>query len=267
MPDLVFLHSNALPRCNARVDKCFEGYHTLQFMEAGAVAIRYGDQNERVLSGRWFWAAFPGPRIRFGVAPGSSFWNHRYVAFQGPLAQRWAAAGLLLGSVPQPAPEAFCWPKRFDALLAQARRNDQWGRLRAINLLEGLLLELAEARSSAAAAATQKPAGAPPWLDVALERLNSGEAAAAPNYARIAAETGMALSTLRRRFREATGTPLHGYVLEQRLARARTLLGETDLPLKAIAERLGYTTVYFFCRQFRKQVGVPPGAFRRSRQG
>jgi AraC-like DNA-binding protein len=44
------------------------------------------------------------------------------------------------------------------------------------------------------------------------------------------------------------------------------LLTETDLPLKAVAERLGYDSVYFFARQFRQIAGVPPGVFRRSRQ-
>jgi len=43
-------------------------------------------------------------------------------------------------------------------------------------------------------------------------------------------------------------------------------LGETNLPIKEIAERLGYNDVYFFSRQFRKQMGVPPAAYRKSRQ-
>jgi len=51
------------------------------------------------------------------------------------------------------------------------------------------------------------------------------------------------------------------------VAKARQMLGETELPLKTIADRLGYRDVYFFSRQFRKLSGVPPAAYRRSRQG
>ena len=40
-----------------------------------------------------------------------------------------------------------------------------------------------------------------------------------------------------------------------------------DLPLKAISERLGYDSVYFFARQFRQRVGVTPGLYRKSRHG
>ncbi len=65
---------------------------------------------------------------------------------------------------------------------------------------------------------------------------------------------------------EATGTIPHGYLLQCRAALARELLGGTDLPVKAINDRLGYCDVYFFSRQFRQLVGVPPAAYRRTRQ-
>ena len=75
----------------------------------------------------------------------------------------------------------------------------------------------------------------------------------------------MALSTLRRRFREATGDSLHERYLAMRLAAARELLLQTDLPIREIAERLGYQDVYFFTRQFSQRVGTSPGRFRRTR--
>lgn len=256
--ELIFLHSGFTPQCTARLDKHFDGYHTLQFLSDGAVEVGY-DERAYTLAGAWFWPAFPGPRIRFHVAPGHTSWPHRYVAFQGPLVGRWASEGLLL-SAPQPAPGAHDAPEyacRFDELLVQAQRTDRWGKQRAVNLLERLLLELAEERA-------QNTPGEP-WLRAVLDGL-SEEGNFAPNYAELAAQAGMAVTTLRRRFKQATGIALHGYVLQSRLAAARSLLGETDLPVKAIAERLGYNDVYFFCRQFRQQIGVPPAAYRKSRQ-
>ena len=58
----------------------------------------------------------------------------------------------------------------------------------------------------------------------------------------------MSVSTLRRRFKQETGQPLHEHVRHRRLMKARALLDETDLPVKEIAERLGYSDVYFFTR-------------------
>ena len=76
----------------------------------------------------------------------------------------------------------------------------------------------------------------------------------------------MGLSTLRRRFKIATGSTLHQYVMQRRMGRAKELLGQTELPLKAIAAQLGFSDVYFFSSQFRQQVGVAPAAYRKSRQ-
>lgn len=253
--DLVFLHCGHMPTCDRRVDKQFDGYFTLQYMVAGGVELFY-ENDRHLLHGQWFWPAHPGPHIRFHAAPGLQTWHHRYVAFKGPLVSRWIAGGLLLEK-PQAAPQRRNFTARFDELLLQARRADRWGTLRGINLLERLLLELAEAR--------EQPQRREPWLERLLQRFDDGESLNL-SYEHLADKEGMALSTLRRRFRTATGTALHTYVLHCRIGTARRLLGESDLPIKTIAEQLGYNDVYFFTRQFRKFSGVPPAVYRRSRQ-
>ena len=44
------------------------------------------------------------------------------------------------------------------------------------------------------------------------------------------------------------------------------MLGETDWPLKAVAEKLGYNDVVFFAAQFKSIAGVAPGEYLKSRQ-
>ena len=255
-PAITFLATTREPHCDIHIDKHLDGYSTIQYMSAGGVALAYDDQ-AHLLEGAWFWPAYPGPRTRFQAAPGHASWFHRHVGFQGPLLHQWAAAGLWLEG-PQPAPLGREWPEFFDALIVQAKRTDRWGRLRAANLLEQLLLELAEARA-------QPAHGEARWLDQALDAL-AQERHLQPDYDALASELGMGLSTLRRRFKAATGLALHQYALQSRMASARALLGETDLPIKAVAERLGYDNVYFFSRQFRQHLHVTPGAYRKSRQ-
>lgn len=259
-PDLIFLHGQSVPRCTHDIDKRFTDYQTLQYMNGGGVELGI-DAEVHHLRGRWFWSAYPGPRIRFRAdrAGGSETWVHRYVAFRGPLVSRWTAEGLFPIVRPQRPAEGKDCSKRFDELLGLSKRTDRWGHLRAVHVLEGILLELAEARA--------QPAGSQPWVAEAIERLAAGAEGELPNYAEVAASMGMAESTFRRRFRQATGTPPHVYVLQCRVASARQMLGETDLPIKEIARRLGYRDVYFFSRQFRQLAGVPPAVYRRSRQG
>lgn len=259
MVDLDFLHCSYIPRCSVFLDKYFDGYCSLQYMTEGAVELGYDGPSGvlRRLEGKWFWPAYPGPRIVFHPAEGSQSWSHRYVAFRGPRAERWMAEGLfpLAG---QPAPSGHDWTGRFDRLLSSVRGGERWDALRAANDLERLLLDLADARAS-------DDPSVPTWLTNVRRRLEEGISGKL-DYGQLAAEFGMAESTLRRRFREATGTALHTYVLQRRVAMARALLGDTDLPVRAVARELGYRDVYFFSRQFAALVGVPPSTYRRSHQ-
>jgi AraC-like DNA-binding protein len=250
--ELVFLHSAYIPRCTAVVDKRFAGYYAVQLMTRGNVRLKY-DQQGYELRGRWMWSCWPGPRIYFSRADGASDWAHRYVAFTGPLVGRWLEMNLLPFH-PQPLPSTRII-HQFDELLGLVRRLDAWGRLRAVNLLEAILLGLAEKR----------PEKNDPWLAEVRERI-ARQGTLWPDYEVTARQLGIGLSTLRRRYRNAAGVPLHTEMMSRRAAAAQDLLADTSLPIKEIAERLGYRDVYFFSRQFRGISGVSPAAFRRSRQ-
>src|SRR5689334_11788656 len=103
-PGLVFLHFNHSPRCTAVVDKHFVGYYTLQLMSRGALELLY-DQRRYELRGAWFWTAIPGPHVQFRRLPRCAYWVHRYVAFKGPLVDRWMELGLLDIEPQRPASE------------------------------------------------------------------------------------------------------------------------------------------------------------------
>jgi AraC-like DNA-binding protein len=252
--DVTFLHSNCFPRCVAVVDKHYVGYCTLQFMQRGAIEVSYDDR-KRVLQGQWFWPSYPGLLIRFYRAPGCASWHHRYAAFTGPLVTRWIANGLFPQDA-QPAPVGFDAPHEFDQLLKDIAATGRWGTLRAINQLERILIALAEQRT--------QPAATEPWMEGVVEKLS--QPGFDHDYVALAEGAGMALSTLRRRFRDATGTALHQYALQCRIAEARRRLAEGDDPIKTISNDLGYSDVFFFTRQFRKLTGLTPAAFRKSRQ-
>jgi AraC-like DNA-binding protein len=253
MKPLTFLHCGHTPRCDATVDKRFD-YFTLQLMTRGKLEVVYGAR-EYALHGGWLWTAYPGPHIRFHRAPGCASWHHRYAAFTGAMIDEWMAAGLWFEE-PQPLPGEKV-VALFDELLAQVKSEGAWSARRATNLLEQILLALAESRSAQPAREA--------WLSQVFERLNE-DGNFAPDYVRLAASCGLGLSTLRRKFREATGTSLHAYVMQRRIAKARELLGETDWPLKQIASHLQFSDVYFFSSQFRKLAGIPPATYRKSRQ-
>jgi len=144
----------------------------------------------------------------------------------------------------------------FDNLPALLRRPDRLSSLKAANLLERILLLIAEQRTG--------PPHTNHWLVEVVQRLNSN-GGGTPDYETLASAMGMSLSTLRRKFQKCTGVSLHQYVLEQRIENAKKRPGDSLPPMKEIAEQPGYQDVYFFSRQFKQQIGIPLGEYRKSR--
>jgi AraC family transcriptional activator FtrA len=98
-----------------------------------------------------------------------------------------------------------------------------------------------------------------PLLDWAAGRLDQPLSLAV-----LAARAGVSSRTLARRFREQTGTSPGQWLLAQRLAAARTLLEETDLPVEAVAARVGLSSATNLRRRFGQALRTTPGAYRRA---
>lgn len=93
-----------------------------------------------------------------------------------------------------------------------------------------------------------------------------------PERSRMGLETfsedlGISYSWFRRSFRAHTGLTPQRYRLLQQLDRACQLLGDTALPVGAIAERLGFSSQAYFARRFRKETGFSPTVWRRQMLG
>lgn len=67
-------------------------------------------------------------------------------------------------------------------------------------------------------------------------------------------------------FKQEFGVPPMQYVMKRRIGEAQELLMNTSLPIAEVADRLGYSSVCHFNAMFKKNVGMPPGKFRRSFQ-
>ncbi|MFI9046078.1 GlxA family transcriptional regulator [Streptomyces sp. NPDC053427] len=80
----------------------------------------------------------------------------------------------------------------------------------------------------------------------------------------LAAYLGVSPRTLARRFADQFDTSPGAWLLSRRVAAARTLLEETDLPVEAIAARVGLTSAVNLRRRFRSETGTTPGAYRRA---
>ncbi|SDM55859.1 GlxA family transcriptional regulator [Allokutzneria albata] len=80
----------------------------------------------------------------------------------------------------------------------------------------------------------------------------------------IAAHAGVSPRTLTRRFADQLGTSPGHWLLTQRITTARDLLESSDLPLEAIARRVGLSSATNLRRRFLNALGTTPGAYRRA---
>jgi AraC-like DNA-binding protein len=66
-----------------------------------------------------------------------------------------------------------------------------------------------------------------------------------------------------RAFRDAYGESPHRYLVARRLERAALLLRTTDEPIAAVADAVGFRSPGSFATRFAREMGCPPGAYRR----
>ena len=77
-------------------------------------------------------------------------------------------------------------------------------------------------------------------------------------------EVPMARRTLEKKFVEALGRTPAEELRSLRLARARTLLADTDLPMPDVAQACGFATYNYLSYLFKKTTGQSPLAYRKS---
>ncbi len=83
----------------------------------------------------------------------------------------------------------------------------------------------------------------------------------------VAGHVGLAERTLKRRFKQATGTTLIEYLQNLRVEEAKRALETSRMPVEEISFAVGYEDPSFFRRLFKRCVGLTPREYRRMFQG
>ncbi|NCA11685.1 AraC family transcriptional regulator [bacterium] len=76
------------------------------------------------------------------------------------------------------------------------------------------------------------------------------------------AAAGISRSTLEQRFRAAVGRTIHEEYVRLRLAGMQKLILETDLSLKAVAQRAGFPSLQYMTTFLRRHTGLTPARLR-----
>jgi AraC family transcriptional regulator len=83
------------------------------------------------------------------------------------------------------------------------------------------------------------------------------------SLARLADVAGVSGSHLKTLFRRSLGLPVHEYVIQRRVERAKALLLEGDLPASQVALEAGFSHQSHMARHMRRLLGVTPASVAR----
>ncbi|MFG1702496.1 AraC family transcriptional regulator [Nonomuraea sp. M3C6] len=82
----------------------------------------------------------------------------------------------------------------------------------------------------------------------------------------LADRAGLSRAAFAQRFTGKVGSPPLAYLTWWRMTTAARLLRDSDLPLRSVAERTGYTSEFAFAKAFKREVGTAPGRYRSGRE-
>lgn len=223
-------------------------HHVAIVISAGRGWFTAPDGRRRTVTAPALLWIMPGVPHHYGADPDTG-WDESFVDFTGPAAATYTELGYIEPDRPL-VPLADTGPARtaIGRIARAARRGNPLLEVETSAAVHELLVALRRARADT-------DADGDPVLQ-ALAR----DAFLPLSVAEHAARHGMTPAELRTAVRRGAGCSPKDYLLGIRLGRAKELLVATELPVAAVARRVGYDDPAYFSRLFTRRVGTAPYA-------
>lgn len=150
------------------------------------------------------------------------------------------------------------WATTIQAIETELAARREGYRHASVALLTLLLIDVA--RLAGDVVEDLRRSGEPLLADVfaVIDRRHTGPL----SLRDVAGEVGMTPGHLTTVVRRRTGRTVQEWIIERRMAEARSLLAETRLPVAEVARRVGITDPGYFSRLFRRLHGTTPRTWR-----
>lgn len=200
---------------------------------------------------------FPGEWHRYHPDPATG-WEEYWVTFGGSIVEGWRRKGFLNPERPLITTNlGLSLAPTFEELLRLLGQRTSQPTFLSSGLCHLLLGRMLSAATTPRAYSEKVVLKAADYL-----RLHADEPVDLPG---LASRLGMSYSGFRRAFAQHFDIPPHRFHQQARIALAKEFLGNTDLPLKAVAERLHYPSEFYLMQTFKRHTGQTPTQWRNYR--
>jgi AraC-like DNA-binding protein len=237
------------------------GEFCLSFISRGQGELET-NQGRQALRAPQAFLYLPGEWHRHRPTPAVG-WTNQWIKFNGSWPHRWMQQGAFArnGNLVELA-DTGLFQRQFrhliEAVDAANGRNSLQFSWQAIGLLSHFLVD-GGAPEAAPAASTGGP-----LVDAVRDYIWS-HSHNQISVLDIARHTGLNRRTLERGFKEGTGTTLFNEIQHCRISRAALLLRESDVSIKYVIGRAGFTSYQQIRLAFKKHFGLSPEEYRARR--
>ncbi|MCT8139950.1 AraC family transcriptional regulator [Anaerobacillus sp. CMMVII] len=235
------------------------GTYVFQYTLSGSGILEYDNIKYRLKSGEAFIVDIPSSHTYY-LPDDSERWEFVYITLQGQEALKcWRYLRELLGPVfqIQADSELIQLLMRIYRDVAERKVSDIY--ISSAKAYE-FIMECYRFGKSKALAINELP-----------EAISKGVFYIRTHYEKqisvedIAEYVGFSKYYFIKKFKEHMHMPPLQYLTKTRMEQAFRLLTQTELPIKEIAEKVGYTDANYFHKVFKKAVGISAGQFRENR--
>lgn len=232
-------------------------YYSFSYIHEGEVEWKKNNGKLHYLKGPVAWFRSPEDNIIFGRQDRKP-WNHRFISFNGLRVKEFIDKKLIKIDKKQnyikiSNPHLFA--ETFDSLISHLKKAEKTD-ARSVHIVEGLFLMLSEQKKKKTISSLDSK------INILIKKIKLNPELEW-NIDLYAEEQGLSVFHFRREFTKVSGISPRQLLIKIRMQKAAELLKQAHLPVKMVADRVGYEDVFYFTKAFKNYFTLPPASFRK----
>lgn len=231
-------------------------WHQILFCANGSGVLNYDNADYRISSNCIFFLPADYPHEYY---PDSDKWDVRWVAFDGYACRGFLNEFGMTAPVVTRVDELNALKRLYDKIFVTLKSDKVYGNFTCSGLVYSYILEFHRLLSnSSVKGGAEKSDILMPTLNYIDDNFRNDFSVAA-----LADISGVSQQYLCRIFKQTMNQRPNEYITRRRLAEAKRLLADTDMPVSEVCAQSGFSDTGYFCTVFRRYEAMTPIEYRK----